>query len=175
MQRQPPDVGLEFLAGGGEMGKLIRAFPWTGTALGEPRSLGPEKHPAILGAPGRRAWEEVWPVVGAQIEQVLRGEVISNLRSEGGLGIGLALVKGIIELHGGRVEARSGGLGSGSEFRVYLPRATRPPAALREVAALEPAPPTRRRILSADDNRDAAESPAILSQACGIDRGRILI
>jgi signal transduction histidine kinase/FixJ family two-component response regulator len=38
------------------------------------RSLGPEKHPAILGAPARRAWEEVWPIVGAQIEQVLRGE-----------------------------------------------------------------------------------------------------
>ncbi len=38
------------------------------------RSLGPEKHPAILGAPARRAWEEVWPVVGAQIEQVVRGE-----------------------------------------------------------------------------------------------------
>ncbi len=37
-------------------------------------SLGPEKHPAILGAPGRRAWEEVWPVVGAQIEYVLRGD-----------------------------------------------------------------------------------------------------
>jgi hypothetical protein len=38
------------------------------------RSLGPEKHPAILGTPGRRAWEEVWPVVGAQLEQVVRGE-----------------------------------------------------------------------------------------------------
>jgi signal transduction histidine kinase/ActR/RegA family two-component response regulator len=38
------------------------------------RSLGPEKHPAILGAPGRGSWEEVWPVVGAQIEQVLRGD-----------------------------------------------------------------------------------------------------
>src|SRR5450755_704107 len=38
------------------------------------RSLGPEKHPAILGEPGRRAWAEVWPIVGAQIEQVLRGE-----------------------------------------------------------------------------------------------------
>ncbi len=38
------------------------------------RSLGPEKHPGILGAPGRRAWEEVWPVVGSQIEQVLRGD-----------------------------------------------------------------------------------------------------
>jgi signal transduction histidine kinase/ActR/RegA family two-component response regulator len=38
------------------------------------RSLGPEKHPSILGAPARRAWEEVWPIVGAQIEQVLRGD-----------------------------------------------------------------------------------------------------
>jgi signal transduction histidine kinase/ActR/RegA family two-component response regulator len=38
------------------------------------RSLGPEKHPAILGAPARRAWAEVWPIVGGQIEQVLRGE-----------------------------------------------------------------------------------------------------
>ena len=37
-------------------------------------SLGPEKHPAILGASGRLAWEEVWPVVGAQIEHVLRGD-----------------------------------------------------------------------------------------------------
>ena len=38
------------------------------------RSLGPEKHPSILGAPGRLAWEEVWPIVGGQIEQVLRGD-----------------------------------------------------------------------------------------------------
>jgi hypothetical protein len=38
------------------------------------RSLDPEKHPAILGAPGRGAWAEVWPIVGTQIEQVLRGD-----------------------------------------------------------------------------------------------------
>lgn len=38
------------------------------------RSLGPEKHPGILGAPGREAWAEVWPIVGDQIEQVQRGE-----------------------------------------------------------------------------------------------------
>ena len=43
-------------------------------------------------------------------------------RSEGGLGIGLALVKGLVELHGGRVEARSDGRGCGSEFRIWLPR-----------------------------------------------------
>jgi signal transduction histidine kinase len=38
------------------------------------RSLGPEKHPSILGSPGREAWEEIWPIIGPQIEQVLRGE-----------------------------------------------------------------------------------------------------
>jgi len=43
-------------------------------------------------------------------------------RSEGGLGIGLALVKGLVELHGGTVAASSGGLGQGSEFRVHLPQ-----------------------------------------------------
>jgi signal transduction histidine kinase/CheY-like chemotaxis protein len=38
------------------------------------RSLGPEKHPAILGAPGRQSWQEIWPIIGPQIEQVMRGE-----------------------------------------------------------------------------------------------------
>jgi len=37
------------------------------------RSLGPEKHPSILGAPGRQAWEEIWTIIGPQIEQVMRG------------------------------------------------------------------------------------------------------
>lgn len=38
------------------------------------RSLGPEKHPAILGASGRESWEEIWPIIGPQIEQVMQGE-----------------------------------------------------------------------------------------------------
>jgi signal transduction histidine kinase len=38
------------------------------------RSLGPEKHPSILGAPGRESWEEIWAIIGPQIEQVMRGE-----------------------------------------------------------------------------------------------------
>ncbi len=38
------------------------------------RSLGPEKHPAILGAPGRESWQEIWPIIGPQIEQVMRGD-----------------------------------------------------------------------------------------------------
>ena len=112
MQSEAAGAGLEFLAGGGEMGERIRAHPWAATRLGDPRSwpqalrttvrvllstghptmilwgpdllclyndafsrsLGAEKHPGILGAPGRVAWHEVWPVVGSQLEQVQRGE-----------------------------------------------------------------------------------------------------
>jgi len=87
-------------------------------------------------------------------------------RSDGGLGIGLALVKGLAELHGGTVEARSAGLGFGSEFIVRLPLVPRHRATTPQVT--EPAPtPVRRRILVADDNRDAAESLSMLLELTG--------
>jgi signal transduction histidine kinase len=88
-------------------------------------------------------------------------------RSDGGLGIGLALVKGIVELHGGEVEARSAGAGRGSEFVVRLPLATKSTAAVSPAADGEQPPSTRRRILVADDNRDAAESLAMLLEMAG--------
>ena len=103
---------LDFLAGGGEMGERIRAFPWAESVLGPPerwpsglrtslrillttqhpvfifwgaeltcfyndayaRSLGPEKHPAILGIPAKQAWPEIWHIIGSQIDQVMRGD-----------------------------------------------------------------------------------------------------
>jgi signal transduction histidine kinase/CheY-like chemotaxis protein len=110
-RRDESRSALEFLAGGGEMGDRIRAFPWSKTSLNVPqtwpqglrtalrvllttqhpvfifwgaehicfyndaysRSLGPEKHPSMLGAPGRECWGEIWPIIGPQIEQVLHG------------------------------------------------------------------------------------------------------
>lgn len=84
-------------------------------------------------------------------------------RSEGGLGIGLALAQGLIELHGGTIEASSAGLGCGSEFTVRMPRR----AVVESVLNTSNASPTthealRRRILIADDNRDSAETLAAL-------------
>jgi PAS domain S-box-containing protein len=90
-------------------------------------------------------------------------------RAEGGLGIGLALVKGLVDLHQGTVEAFSDGPGRGSEFVVTLPchapGATQPGAA---PAAPEPRGATiPRKILVADDNQDAANTLAMLMRLAG--------
>jgi two-component system CheB/CheR fusion protein len=76
-------------------------------------------------------------------------------RRLGGLGLGLALVKGLVELHAGTVGARSGGRNSGSEFVVRLPRAEAP-AVTRDATPV--ARPNARRILVVEDNTDGAES-----------------
>ena len=84
-------------------------------------------------------------------------------RSQGGLGIGLALVRRLVEMHGGTVEVHSEGEGRGSEFAVRLPAAATEKAA---AAAEGNGPPTptgpARRILVVDDNVDAAESLSTL-------------
>jgi signal transduction histidine kinase/ActR/RegA family two-component response regulator len=76
----------------------------------------------------------------------------------GGLGIGLALSRGLVELHGGRLEARSDGLGRGSVFTVSLPGLVPEPAPPAPAAAPAAAVSGPCRILVADDNRDAAQS-----------------
>jgi CheY-like chemotaxis protein len=89
-------------------------------------------------------------------------------RSEGGLGIGLALARGLVELHGGKIEARSAGLSHGSEFVVHLPLRMLPDwRELQPHVAATPARITRRRVLVADDNRDSAETLAMLLRVEG--------
>ncbi|MDB6083207.1 MAG: bvgS 1 [Gammaproteobacteria bacterium] len=88
-------------------------------------------------------------------------------RSEGGLGIGLALAKGLVDLHGGRIEARSAGLGRGSEFIVQLPRRDTGINVAKVPGSDHRHRPVSRRVLIADDNRDAAESLAMLLQIDG--------
>jgi PAS domain S-box-containing protein len=108
---------------------------------------------------------ETLPTVFEMFSQLHNGRD----RSEGGLGIGLSLAKGLVELHGGTIEARSDGHGLGSEFIVKLPHGasleSREPPTLQ--AALEQR--ARRRVLIADDNRDGAESLAILLRVEGHD------
>lgn len=87
--------------------------------------------------------------------------------SRGGFGIGLALVKRLVELHGGGVSAASEGEGRGSEFTVHLPTlAERAPAEL-PLEAPARALPGSRRMLIVDDNHDAAESLAMLLRMAG--------
>jgi PAS domain S-box-containing protein len=104
-------TSADFLAGGGEMAELTRAYDWSATPLGKPeawpqslrtavrillntnhpmfiwwgpdliqfyndayrQTMGPERHPGALGQRGRECWEEIWPIIGPQIEQVMSG------------------------------------------------------------------------------------------------------
>ncbi len=89
-------------------------------------------------------------------------------RAQGGLGIGLSLVRGLVELHGGSVEARSEGPGEGSEFIIRLPVACESmqptPTGLGGDA---PAVKTSLRILVVDDNRDGARSLSMMLKLMG--------
>lgn len=91
-------------------------------------------------------------------------------RSQGGLGIGLALVKNLVELHGGHVEAHSKGLNCGSQFIVTLPLAAplvkKPPSGVRPIP-LKSCDQARCRILVADDNIDSAQSLTLMLTVMG--------
>jgi two-component system CheB/CheR fusion protein len=116
---------------------------------------------------GRGIRPELLPHV---FEMFMQGDT-SLGRSRSGLGVGLALVRNLVQMQGGRVEVKSEGAGQGSEFIVHLPLAPRP----KEAPKMEPQPPKRnessskRRILVVDDNRDQADSLGKLLKLLGYE------
>jgi two-component system CheB/CheR fusion protein len=103
------------------------------------------------------------PDVLPRLFQPFMQEERSLARTRGGLGLGLALVKGLVELHGGTVRVASAGEGCGSEFTVELPLAVRRPSGAEPVGRAGP----RRRILLVEDNVDAAETLADVLRIAG--------
>jgi CheY-like chemotaxis protein/two-component sensor histidine kinase len=91
----------------------------------------------------------------------------STRRSQGGLGIGLTLVKSLVNMHGGSVEARSEGPGLGSEFIVRLPLLEESAMPAAQERRIQPLP--SRRILITDDSRDGGESLAMLLRVLGAE------
>ncbi len=101
----------------------------------------------------------------AQVDRTLK-------RSQGGLGIGLTLARTLVEMHGGRVEARSEGPGMGSEFTIRLPLAAEDSKAAEvrtRAGGAQPAGLSQQRVLVVDDNRDAADSLGMLLKFLGAD------
>jgi signal transduction histidine kinase len=101
-------------------------------------------------------------------------------RARGGLGIGLTLVQKLAEMHAGRVEVRSAGLGQGSVFSVHLPIGDAPvaqalsaPEDSAAVASMTPVADSIARVLVVDDNRDAADTLAMMISLLGHEVAQI--
>jgi CheY-like chemotaxis protein len=90
-------------------------------------------------------------------------------RSQGGLGIGLALVRNLVEMHGGTIEGTSDGIGKGSEFVMSLPLRPEKVAVQGEAERVVPIASGYNRILVVDDNADAAEMLATMLRFDGIE------
>jgi two-component system CheB/CheR fusion protein len=139
------------------VGNSLKFTPPGGTITVGVRAVGPhallEVTDTGVGIPA-----DVLPTV---FELFVQGERSLD-RSHGGLGIGLTLVRRLVELHGGTVQAASDGPGSGSTFTVHFPSIPAPDAKLDEQVAAIAAVPRPRRVLVVEDNEDAREALTIL-------------
>jgi len=107
---------------------------------------------------------EILPVIFDVFTQADR----SLDRPRSGLGLGLSVARGLINLHEGSIEADSEGPGRGASFTVRLPRESEPPALAEKSLPKKPVP-KRLRVLVVEDNRDAAETLRLLLVACGYE------
>jgi PAS domain S-box-containing protein len=112
---------------------------------------------------GRGIESEMLPRIFEMFTQVDQDHRLT----QGGLGVGLALVKSLVEMHGGTVAAHSEGPGRGAEFTIWLPAAERPHPAASAPPAAGPTQAATSRILVVDDNRDAATALAALLKLMG--------
>jgi CheY-like chemotaxis protein/anti-sigma regulatory factor (Ser/Thr protein kinase) len=128
----------------------VEADPGLGRALVSVRDNGIGIDPALV------------PQV---FQRYLQAQVDTD-RAQGGLGLGLALVKGLVELHGGGVTAHSAGAGAGASFSFWLPTDATAAPAEPPAAPAAAAPP---RLLVIEDNRDGADSLAMLLRLFGYD------
>ena len=123
-----------------------------------PPGEGHQQHVLVTGLP---------PQARSTIFEMFSQLDSGTTRAEGGLGIGLALVRGIVELHGGRVSADSAGPGQGSCFTVQLPLNA---AAVPEQPSLSSqSSHAGLKVLVADDNEDAAQTPNLLLSSTGCE------
>jgi PAS domain S-box-containing protein len=129
---------------------------------GQPISLAFSRDGNMAVVRVRDAGMGIHPDMLPRVFEMFRQADRTGGRSRGGLGVGLSLVKRIVELHGGSVTAHSGGVGLGSEFVVRLPAMADTRPAVPKVLQASGNGLTRRRVLVVDDNADAAESLAAL-------------
>ena len=151
--------GVRYTGYRGEVWLTLEDGPTLGGPTGEPEAILQVRDNGIgLAADQLSAIFELF----VQVDNSLA-------RSQGGLGLGLTLVKRLVEMHGGRVEATSEGIGKGSTFRVHLPILAMISKSSSQSAGRTAEQPTRHRILVIDDNPDAAMTLGMLLKLKGYE------
>lgn len=157
-------------------GDLVRLTQVLANLLNNAAKYTPDGGSIVLTAERRDGWAQVSVVdTGVGIPQNMLGNVFEMFtqinrhlkRSQGGLGIGLTLVKRLVELHGGSVEVFSAGEGKGAEFTVRVPLASEAEAQTESRGPANSAMAGAERILVIDDNLDCLNSLSMLLQLYG--------